>query len=246
MQAPESRNGRSHGITQKNRAETHGNISKACLTRCDANLKRPRAFRPVLWRRQPGLPKSNGAGIFRDTNPEEVAVAVNALPYSAPPVKPSAAPRLIRAWLTTAVSDGIFSSVLVTVFYGSTFARLWQGVASVPLGAKALDGGAQSVLVGLLIHLCVALTWSTVFLVLWMASAAMQRAVSTWRGAIAVASVYGPCIWVFMSLVLIPTLTHKPPTINYRWWVQFFGHIPFVAFPIVATIGRWRIGPALR
>jgi hypothetical protein len=155
-------------------------------------------------------------------------------------------PRLVRAWLATAVSDAIFSSVLVTVFYGSTFARLWQGVASVPLGPKAFDGGTQTVLIGLLIHLTVALTWSTVFVFLWMSSSALQRIVSSIGGALAVASVYGPCIWMAMSLIVIPTLTHKPPTIGFRWWVQFFGHIPFVALPIVATIGRWRIGPTTR
>jgi hypothetical protein len=27
------------------------------------------------------------------------------------------------------------------------------------------------------------------------------------------------------------------PAITFRWWVQFFGHIPFVAVPIVA-MGR--------
>src|SRR5262249_32027070 len=150
------------------------------------------------------------------------------------------------AWLTTAISDAIFSSVLVTVFYGSTFARLWQGVASVPLGAKVLDSGTQGVLIGLALHFCVALAWSTVFLVAWMSSDALQRIVSSLGGAIAVACVYGPCIWMAMSLVLIQSFTHKPPTINFRWWVQFFGHIPFVAFPIVATIGRWRIGATNR
>jgi len=31
-------------------------------------------------------------------------------------------------------------------------------------------------------------------------------------------------------------LLHRPPTFNYRWWVQFFGHIPFVAVPIVWSI----------
>ena len=173
-------------------------------------------------------------------------MSVDALSYSAPSVRAPVLPRLIRAWLTTAVSDGIFSSALVTVFYGSTFARLWQGVASVPLGAKALDGGTQAVLMGLAIHFCVALTWSTVFLLIWMSSSTIQRTVSTWGGAFTVACGYGPCIWMFMSLVVVQTLTHKPPTINFRWWVQFFGHIPFVAFPIVSTIGRWRIGPTPR
>jgi hypothetical protein len=41
-----------------------------------------------------------------------------------------------------------------------------------------------------------------------------------------------------MSLAVIPLLVHRPPAINFRWWVQFFGHIPFVALPIAASIGR--------
>ena len=171
-----------------------------------------------------------------------MSVSVDALSYVSPSVKAPALPRLVRAWLLTAVCDAIFSSVLVTAFYGSTFARLWQGVASVPLGAAALDGGTRSVLIGLALHLCVALTWSTVFLAIWMSSDAIRRMASSWGGAIALACIYGPCVWMMMSLVLIPAFTHKPPTINFRWWVQFFGHIPFVAFPIIATIGRWRIG----
>jgi hypothetical protein len=35
-----------------------------------------------------------------------------------------------------------------------------------------------------------------------------------------VASVYGPFIWMVMSLAVIPLLLHRPPTINVRWWVQ--------------------------
>jgi hypothetical protein len=175
-----------------------------------------------------------------------VAVSVDALSYSAPSVKPSVGPRLVRAWLTTALSDGIFSSVLVTVFYGSTFARLWQGVASTLLGPKALDGGTQTVLIGILMHFSVALTWSTVFLAAWTASAAIRRLASSMGGAFALACIYGPCIWMVMSFIVIPALTHKPPAVTCRWWVQFFGHIPFVAIPIGATIGRWRNGPAPR
>jgi hypothetical protein len=41
-----------------------------------------------------------------------------------------------------------------------------------------------------------------------------------------------------MSLAVIPLLVHRPPTINFRWWVQLLGHIPFVAIPIVASISR--------
>jgi hypothetical protein len=38
-----------------------------------------------------------------------------------------------------------------------------------------------------------------------------------------------------MSLAVIPILVHRPPAITYRWWIQWFGHIPFVGIPIVAS-----------
>jgi hypothetical protein len=42
-----------------------------------------------------------------------------------------------------------------------------------------------------------------------------------------------------MSLVVIPSFTHRPPAITTRWWIQLFGHIPFVATPILWAIGRF-------
>jgi len=53
-----------------------------------------------------------------------------------------------------------------------------------------------------------------------------------------VAALYGPVIWLVMSLVVIPLLSRRPPAFNFRWWVQLVGHIPFVAVPIVAVISR--------
>jgi len=49
-----------------------------------------------------------------------------------------------------------------------------------------------------------------------------------------------------MSFIVIHSLTHKAPTINFRWWVQFVGHIPFVAVPIVTSIARPVRSRALR
>jgi hypothetical protein len=135
--------------------------------------------------------------------------------------------------LIIALTDAVFSSVLVTVFYHSTFARLWQGVASVLLGPSALEGGTRTIIIGLVMHLGVALFWTTVFLIVYENSAGLRRVVASRYGILEVAAIYGPCIWLVMSLIVIPSLTHRPPTFNYRWWVQFFGHIPFVAIPIV-------------
>ena len=148
--------------------------------------------------------------------------------------------RLARAGALTAIVDFTFSSVLVTVFYHSTFTRLWQGVASVPFGATAIGGGTRWTMIGIGLHICVAFTWSTLFLGLYLTFGWLRRVVGTPAGLLAVAAVYGPCIWMFMSFILIPSFTGRPPTVTYRWWVQFFGHIPFVAVPILTGIRGFR------
>ena len=148
--------------------------------------------------------------------------------------------RLARAGSLTAIVDFLFSSVLVTVFYHATFASLWQRVASVPLGPSAVNGGARTVLIGIAIHLCVAFTWSTVFLLLYLGSGWLRRMIESPGRLLAVAAVYGPCIWMMMSFVIIPRFTGRPPTVNFRWWVQFFGHIPFVAVPIAIGVRGFR------
>ncbi|HMB81985.1 MAG TPA: hypothetical protein VKI43_18045, partial [Vicinamibacterales bacterium] len=117
--------------------------------------------------------------------------------------------------------------------------RLWQGVASVPLGASALDGGVRTAAIGLLMHFGVAFGWSTVFLLLTISSSWLRGVIASSSGVLAVAAVYGPLIWIVMSLALIPLFTHRPPVINVHWWVQLVGHAPFVGLPIVALIANW-------
>ena len=148
--------------------------------------------------------------------------------------------RLARAGFLTAIVDFAFSSVLVTLFYHSTFASLWQRVASVPLGPSAVNGGTRTVLIGIALHLCVAFTWSTAFVLLYLGSAWLRRTIETPGGLLAVAAVYGPVIWVMMSFIIIPRFTGRLPTVNFRWWVQFFGHLPFVAVPITMGVRGFR------
>ena len=144
--------------------------------------------------------------------------------------------RLLIASLVTGVTDGLFSSGLAAFAYGSTVTRLWQGVASTLLGAAAFEGGTRTAAIGLLMHFGVAFTWSAVFLALVLASSWIRDAIASPAGVLTAAAVYGPLIWLVMSLAIIPLFTHRPPVINVRWWVQFFGHIPFVALPIVGLI----------
>ena len=144
--------------------------------------------------------------------------------------------RLALAGFVTAIVDGLFSSVLSVAFYHSTVTRLFQGVASVLLGPSALDGGTRTAAIGVLMHLGVAFGWSVVFLVLATNSARLRTLLGRRYGVVTAASLYGPFVWMTMSLAIIPLLVHRPPTINIRWWVQFVGHAPFVGLPIVASI----------
>jgi hypothetical protein len=144
--------------------------------------------------------------------------------------------RLARAGLLTGVTDGLFSSVLSVAFYHSTVTRLFQGVASVLLGPEALTGGTRTAALGLLMHFGVAFLWSAVFLLLVTRSARIRSVLASPQGTIKVASLYGPFVWMVMSLAVIPLLAHRAPTINIRWWVQLVGHAPFVGLPIVASI----------
>jgi hypothetical protein len=145
--------------------------------------------------------------------------------------------RLLRAGLLTGITDGLFASVLSVAFYGSTVTRLFQGVASTLLGKEAIDGGTTPALIGVLMHFGVAFGWSAVFLLL-SRSPWIRRVLSSRYGVVKVAAWYGPLIWLVMSLAVIPLLLRRPPTINFRWWVQLIGHFPFVGLPIVASIGR--------
>ena len=154
--------------------------------------------------------------------------------------------RLLRAGLLTGVIDGLFSSVLTVVFYHSTVARLFQGVAGVLLGAEAFNRGTPTVVLGILMHFGVAFGWSAVFLFLGMRSSWIRGLLSSRFGVVKVASLYGPLIWMVMSLAVIPLLAHRAPAITIRWWIQLIGHMPFVGLPIVASIagGRARLEPA--
>jgi hypothetical protein len=145
--------------------------------------------------------------------------------------------RLLRAGLATGVIDGLWACVL-TWIYGSTFERLWQGVASTVVGADAIGGGAGPTALGLAIHFGVAFGWSAVFLALYLAIPKLRALTSSLGGIVAVAVVYGPLIWVVMSLLVIPALVGHPPNVTYRWWIQLAGHAVFVGPPIVAGVAR--------
>ena len=66
----------------------------------------------------------------------------------------------------------------------------------------------------------------------------MRRVLASAFGPAKVAALYGPLVWTVMSMAVIPAFTHRPPAITPRWWIQFFGHAPFVGLPIALASRR--------
>ena len=163
------------------------------------------------------------------------------MPHESPtPSRPSAFwPALLRTGFTIALVDFLWAVVL-TALYGGSQAGLWRGVASVPFGPSALDGGMAAVLLGIAVHICVAFTWSAVFLLAYRAVQPLRHFTSRPSGIAVTSVLYGPLIWVMMSRVLVPLRTGKPaPAITTRWWIQLAGHAVFVGLPIVWTATRY-------
>jgi hypothetical protein len=146
--------------------------------------------------------------------------------------------RILRAGLLTGISDGLFASISNVAFYHSSVERLFQGVASVLLGPDALKGGTTTMLIGILMHFGVAFGWSIVFSLIVMRAAWVRKLLASRYGVAKVAALYGPFIWLTMSLVVIPLLVRRPPAITFRWWTQLAGHFPFVGLPMVSSIAR--------
>jgi hypothetical protein len=161
------------------------------------------------------------------------------MPHSAPPPPRGSAALsgLVQAGLLTGLSDGLFATVSA-VLSGSTVTHLWQSVSSTLLGPSAFERGIESAMIGVLMHFGVAFGWSAVFLGLLALWPRLRALLASPYGPVKVAAVYGPFIWLVMSLVVIPLLVQQPPTITYRWWVQLIGHFPFVGLPIAWVFAR--------
>lgn len=148
--------------------------------------------------------------------------------------------RWVRAGLACGVTDFLWACGQTKFMYGGSITRLWQGVASVPFGPSMLDGGRQAALVGVGLHFVTAFTWSALFVFVVSRLAVVRRLLESRGGAWKVAAVYGPFVWTAMSWAVIPSMTHRLPTITSRWFIQLLGHVPFVGLPIVQGAGPAR------
>jgi hypothetical protein len=143
--------------------------------------------------------------------------------------------KIARAAALVALLDGSFVVVLyVLIQHRTTASRIFQGLASALLGPSAFDGGGRTAIIGLCIHVCVALAWTIVWVLLLTRSASLRRFVDTNGGVIIAGVIYGMCVWLLMNDVVIPfTQAKVTPISNPSFWVQLAWHPFGVGLPIV-------------
>jgi hypothetical protein len=147
--------------------------------------------------------------------------------------------RVILAGAVVAFLDGVFAVVLyVFIVHATTAGRIFQGIAAGVLGrTAALNGGAQTVTLGLLLHCTVAYAWTTVYYILLNGLPSLRDAVATTRGKVIVGALFGATIWLGMNYIVVPLAGLKiAPLSGWRFWVQLIWHMIALGPPIVAIV----------
>lgn len=140
---------------------------------------------------------------------------------------------VLPAGLVCAATDISYIIVLVLIKGGSPL-RMLQGIASSVLGKASFDGGVATMLLGLAMHVGVALAAAAMFFVFYRLSGVVRE---HWLMS---GVLFGAVFYVFMQLVALP-LTRLPPQSfpPPNWIPVFVAHITAVG-PVIAAVTHWR------
>ena len=83
-----------------------------------------------------------------------------------------------------------------------------------------MSGGTSAAALGVRMHFGVAFLWSAMLLLVVLSWRSVRGLLASPYGLAKVGSLYGPLVWLMMSLIVIPALVHREPTIGIRWWAS--------------------------
>jgi len=147
--------------------------------------------------------------------------------------------RVFLGGAVLALLDGVFAVVLyVYIVHATTPGKIFQGIAAGLIGrTAALEGGAQTVALGLFLHCTVAYAWTTIYYVLLNGLEWLSDATATTRGRLIVGTLFGATIWLGMNYIVVPLAGLKiAPISGWRFWVQLVWHMIALGPPLVAIV----------
>ena len=150
----------------------------------------------------------------------------------------SAAARILKAGAAVAILDGSYVVIVyVWILHLTTASRIFQGIASRLIGKAALDGGAATAFLGVLLHFTVAYSWTIVFYLALRTFSSLREFTATTTGRIIAGTLFGATVWLVMNFVIVPAFGGKsvtPP--NWQFYTQLVWHMIAVGPPIVAIV----------
>ena len=146
-------------------------------------------------------------------------------------------PKVVTAGLTVGVLDtfGAIAHSLIIRGQARPIA-IFQGIASVLLGEEAMSGGLATASLGLLMHFCVALTWASVYGLIYSRWGWLRTTTRSTAGAVAVGFVFGPIVWLMMRFVVLPVLTETGPVKLGSFLLMVVVHMLCVGLPIASIV----------
>jgi hypothetical protein len=152
----------------------------------------------------------------------------------------SLASRVLRAGLVVALLDALY---LVVVFVwaldATTTQRVFQGIARAVLGQDAFSGGWGTAALGVGLHVCVALGWTSVWAIAYENNERVRRFTAETPTALVAGVAYGVFVWAAMRYVMLP-LTHAPmaPLMSRGTGLVILAHILVIGPPLVLLVRR--------
>jgi hypothetical protein len=141
---------------------------------------------------------------------------------------------ILAGGLAVAVLDALDAVVAYKLAFGMTPVAIYQFVASGLLGQSAYTGGAATALIGLAIHLLIAFSAATVFVL------ASERLPQLRRDAVAWGLAFGVGVFAVMNLAVIPLSRIPASTPPLPLILNgVIGHALLVGLPIALAARRF-------
>lgn len=120
-------------------------------------------------------------------------------------VKKSPVMSIVAAGLLAGILDGTAASVTYMIRGGQDPMKVWNFVSSGVFGQDGINGGTPMALAGMFFHMCIAMTWATIYFLIYPRVSFFSR---NWVFS---GLLYGIVVWIGMNLVVVP-LSNTPPS----------------------------------
>ena len=151
------------------------------------------------------------------------------------------ASEIFAATAIVALLDGLYAVVVFAWILGATTStRIFQGIASALVGrAAASAGGLRTTVLGLALHVLVALAWTIVWAIVYSRSARVRELVRDTSLAIITGILYGALVHLAMQLLVLPmTPVGRGALLGKASLLVLLAHLTVVGPPIVLTVRR--------